>query len=45
MEAYLAIENGISNPQLQAAVQEKRVSYRNKTIAGINLDNVYEEFE
>jgi putative hydrolase of HD superfamily len=45
MEAYLALENGISNPQLQKAVQEKRLSYRNKTIAGVNLGKLYEEFE
>lgn len=40
MEAYLALENGISNPQLQVAVQENRLFYRNKTIAGVNLDKV-----
>lgn len=32
MEAYLALENGIANPQLQTAVQEERLFYRNKTI-------------
>ncbi len=45
MEAFLALENGISNPQLQKAVQEKRACYRNKTIAGVDLGKVYEEFE
>jgi putative hydrolase of HD superfamily len=44
MEAYLALQNGISNAQLQAAVQEKRLFYREKTIAGINLDEVYGGF-
>jgi 5'-deoxynucleotidase YfbR-like HD superfamily hydrolase/competence protein ComGF len=44
MEAFLAIENGISNPQLQKAVQEKRSTNRTKSIAGINLGRVYECF-
>lgn len=44
MEAYLALENGISSAQLRAAVKEKRLFYRNKTIAGINLDAVYKDF-
>jgi len=44
MEAYLALQNGISNAQLQAAVQEKKLSYRDKTIAGINLGEVYRGF-
>ena len=44
MEAYLALQNGISNSQLQAAVQEKRLFYRDKTIAGINLGEVYRGF-
>jgi hypothetical protein len=45
MEAYLALQNGISNPQLQTAVQDKRRFYRGKTIAGVNLDEVYRDFE
>ena len=44
MEAYLALQNGISNAQLQAAVREKKLFYRQKTIAGINLGNVYKDF-
>jgi len=44
MEAYLALQNGISNSQLQTAVQEKKLFYREKTIAGINLGNVYNDF-
>jgi putative hydrolase of HD superfamily len=44
MEAYLALQNGISNAQLRAAVEEKIQFYRNKTIAGINLGNVYKDF-
>jgi len=44
MEAYLALQNGISNEQLQTAVQEKQLFYREKTIAGINLGNVYNAF-
>ncbi len=44
MEAYLALQNGISNSQLQTAVQEKRWFYREKTIAGINFDRVYASF-
>jgi len=44
MEAYLALQNGISNAQLQTAVQEKRLFYRDKTIAGINLGDVYRGF-
>jgi putative hydrolase of HD superfamily len=44
MEAYLALQNGISNAQLQTAVQEKKLFYRKKTIAGISFDKVYQEF-
>jgi len=44
MEAYLALQNGISNTQLQGAVREKSFFYRHKTIAGVNLDSVYKEF-
>jgi hypothetical protein len=40
MEAYLALQNGISNAQLQAAVREKKLLYREKTIAGINFNEV-----
>jgi putative hydrolase of HD superfamily len=42
MQAYLALQNGISNSPLQTAVQEKKLSYRKKTIAGINLGEVYQ---
>jgi putative hydrolase of HD superfamily len=45
VKAYLAVRNGISNPQLQTAIREKRLGYRNKTLAGIDLSKVYEEFE
>jgi putative hydrolase of HD superfamily len=45
MEAYLALQNGISNPQLHTAVQDKRRFYREKTIAGVSLDKVYNGFE
>ena len=44
MEAYLALQNGISNSQLQTAVQEKTVFYREKVIAGISFDKVYQGF-
>ncbi|MGZ4928074.1 MAG: HD domain-containing protein, partial [Halobacteriota archaeon] len=33
MEAYLALQNGISNAQLRTAVREKSLFYRHKTIA------------
>jgi putative hydrolase of HD superfamily len=44
MEAYLALQNGISNSQLQTAVREKKRLYREKTIAGINFGKVYKGF-
>jgi putative hydrolase of HD superfamily len=44
LEAQLALENGISNPQLQKAVQEKRSTNGTKSIAGINFGRVYERF-
>jgi len=44
MEAYLALQNGISNPQLHTAVREKQLFYRDRTIADINLSNLYNEF-
>jgi putative hydrolase of HD superfamily len=45
MEAHLALENGISSPQLQKAVREKRLVYSKKAVAGISLDKLYESFE
>jgi putative hydrolase of HD superfamily len=44
MEAYLALQNGISNAQLQSAVREKSLFYRNKTIAGTDFGKVYKGF-
>jgi putative hydrolase of HD superfamily len=44
MEAYLALQNGIANPQLHTAVREKQLFYRDRTIADINLSNLYNEF-
>ncbi len=44
MEAYLALQNGISNSQLQTAVREKRLIYRDKSIAGISFDEVFNGF-
>jgi len=32
MEAYLALQNGISNSQLQTAVREKKLLYRKKRL-------------
>lgn len=45
MEAYLALENGISNPQLQKAVQEKKLLNDDKMIAGIDIGKAYEDFK
>jgi putative hydrolase of HD superfamily len=45
MEAYLALQNGISNAQLQTAVEEKQLFYKEKTIAGINFSKVYKSFK
>ena len=45
MEAYLALQNGISNAQLRTAVREKSLFYRNKTIAGIDFGKVYKGFQ
>ncbi len=44
MEAYLALQNGISNAQLRTAVQEKKLFYRNTAIAGIHFGKVYKGF-
>jgi putative hydrolase of HD superfamily len=32
MEAYLSLQNGISNPQLHTAVREKQLFYRDRTL-------------
>ena len=45
MEAYLALQNGISNAQLRTAVREKSLFYRYKTIAGIDFGKVYKGFQ
>ena len=45
MEAYLALQNGISNAQLRTAVREKSLFYRHKTIAGIDFGKVYKGFQ
>jgi putative hydrolase of HD superfamily len=44
MEAYLALQNGISNAQLRTAVREKSLFYRHKTIAGIDFGTAYQGF-
>jgi len=44
MEAYLALQNGISNAQLRTAVREKNLFYRHNTIAGIDFGKVYKGF-
>jgi putative hydrolase of HD superfamily len=44
MEAYLALQNGISNAQLRTAVREKSLFYRHKTIAGVDFGKVYKGF-
>jgi putative hydrolase of HD superfamily len=44
MEAYLALQNGISNAQLRTAVKEKSLYYRHKTIAGMDFGKVYRGF-
>ena len=43
-EANLALQNGISNAQLQAAVTEKQLFYRTKTIAGVDFDKFTPHF-
>ncbi len=45
MEAYLALQNGISNAQLRTAVREKSLFYRHKTIAGIDFCKAYKGFQ
>jgi len=37
IEAYLALQNGISNAQLQTAVQEKQLFYRERRVQALTL--------
>ncbi|MCK5212652.1 MAG: HD domain-containing protein [Dehalococcoidia bacterium] len=41
MEAYLALRNGISSPELKRACKSIRANYSDKTIAGIDFSSVY----
>ena len=46
MEAYLALQNGISNSQLSAAVHRTRDKYDDTpVIAGLNFQDLYRSFE
>jgi hypothetical protein len=38
------LRDGITNPQLEAAVEEKRLFYRHKSVAAIDFDRIYEDF-
>ncbi len=41
MEAYLALRNGISSPELKRACKSIKANYSDKTIAGIDFSSVY----
>ncbi|MCK4402152.1 MAG: HD domain-containing protein [Dehalococcoidia bacterium] len=45
VEAYLAKANGINNPEFDDATSYFRKKYKAKDIAGINLGQIYAEFE
>ncbi len=45
VEAFLAIENGISNKKLAQAKNDYRVEYGDKTMGGIDLRPIYQEFD
>ncbi len=45
IEAFLTLQNGISAPELVDATWSVKNKYRQKTIAGINLGEIYADFE
>jgi len=44
VEAYLSKQNGLSNPEFDDALSSLKRKYRAKTIAGINLGQIYAGF-
>jgi len=45
VEAYMAIKNGIRSEELEDAKNSLRQLYKNRNIAGINLGEIYADFE
>jgi len=45
VEAYMALKNGIKSEELEDAKNSLKQLYKNKTIAGINLGEIYADFE
>jgi putative hydrolases of HD superfamily len=44
MEAYLAVKSGISSRELEQALEGIKADYRDKTIAGIDFEEIYDGF-
>jgi len=45
VEAYLSKQNGLSNPEFEDALSFLKRKYKAKNITGINLGQIYAEFE
>jgi len=44
IEAYLSIENGIQNENLNEAIQNLKKKYKNKVVSSIDFGGIYNEF-
>jgi putative hydrolases of HD superfamily len=45
LEAYLAVANGMRSPEFQKTITGLKEDYRTKTISGVNLGEIYADFD
>jgi putative hydrolases of HD superfamily len=45
LEAYLAVANGMRSPEFQKTITGLKEDYRTKTIGGVNLGEIYADFD
>ncbi|MDZ7837506.1 MAG: YfbR-like 5'-deoxynucleotidase [Actinomycetota bacterium] len=45
IEAYLSIKNGIQNQDFRDAISHIRSKYKGRKVYGINLDEIYKQFQ
>ncbi len=45
LEAYLAVANGMRSPEFQKSITRLKEDYRTRTIGGVNLGEIYADFD
>jgi putative hydrolase of HD superfamily len=45
LEAYLAVANGMRSPEFQKSVTNLKEDYRNRAVGGVNLGEIYADFD